>query len=104
MNSNTQSQEQAEGAYVLLDFVDGALFGNWKRKRRNNKKYNPCLEIMCRHRGISQGKASQGKFLNVFISLFSKLFLKSKSLILFKLNKFMDAIKKNPPPATTNAV
>ena len=39
-------------------------------------------------RDILQGKNSQGKFSNVFISLFiiTKLFVKSESLLLFKLN------------------
>ena len=49
-------------------------------------------------------KRAQGylaeNFLNVFISLFKtiKLFLKSESPILFKLNKLMVAIGKNPGP------
>ena len=42
----------------------------------------------------------------VYLSLFiiTKLFLKSESLLLFKLNKLMVAVAKNSPPANTNPV
>ena len=49
-----------------------------------------------RHRDILQGKNSQGKFSDVFISLFSCL--KSESLLLFKLNQLMVPIGKKAAP------
>ena len=61
------------------------------------------IDSFTRHRDILQGKNSQRKFSNVFISLFiiTKLFSKSESLLLFKLNKL---IGQKPIPATTNPV
>ena len=49
-----------------------------------------------RHRDILQGKNSQGKFSDGFISLFSCL--KSESLLLFKLNQLMVPIGKKASP------
>ena len=50
-----------------------------------------------RHRDISQGKNSQGRFfVNLSLFIITKKILKSESLILLKLNQLMVAIGKKP--------
>ena len=64
---------------------------NWLKERATHKPW---------HRDILQGKISQRNFKCVYLSLFiiTKLFLKSESLLLLKLNKLMVPKGKEPAP------